>query len=227
MSGRVAALQPDTLRRQIENAVRQAITSGKYAPGDRLIERELCEDLGVSRTSLREALRKLEAEKLVEIVPHKGPVVAIISLEEARELYALRGLLEGFAAHEFANTGSEAAIEEFAKGAELLRKHAMSGDTTKVLEAKSSLYNIMLGNCGNNLVQEVLQSLFSRINILRATSLMHPDRISHSLAEIDSLAAALKRRDAVEAQKIASLHVHNACIVAMQLLEEQRSQAAK
>jgi DNA-binding GntR family transcriptional regulator len=226
MTGRVAALQPDTLRRQIENAVRQAIISGRYAPGARLVERELCEDLGVSRTSLREALRKLEAEKLVEIVPHKGPVVAIISIEEARELYALRGLLEGFAAHEFAAKGSDEAIEEFARGAELLRHHAMAGDTAKVLEAKSSLYNVMLGNCGNNLVQEVLQSLFSRINILRATSLMHPNRISHSLSEIDSLAAALKRRDADEAQKIASLHVSNACIVAMQLLKEQRSQAA-
>ena len=224
MTARVAALQPDTLRRQIENAVRLAIMSGKYAPGDRLIERELCEDLGVSRTSLREALRKLEAEKLVEIVPHKGPVVAIISIEEARELYAVRGLLEGFAAHEFAIKGSDEALDEFARGAELLREHALSGDTAKVLEAKSSLYNIMLGNCGNDLVREVLQSLFSRINILRATSLMHPNRISHSLAEIDALAAALKQRDAEGAQKIASLHVTNAAVVAMQLLEKQRSQ---
>ena len=93
-----------------------------------------------------------------------------------------------------------------------------------MLEAKTSLYSIMLGNCGNNLVQEVLQSLFSRINILRATSLMHPNRIAHSLAEIDALAAALKERNATEAQKLASLHVKNACVVAMQLLEEQRSQ---
>lgn len=223
MAGRVAALQPDTLRRQIENAVRQAILSGKYAPGARLIERELCEDLGVSRTSLREALRKLEAEKLVEIIPHKGPVVAIITLEEARELYALRGLLEGFAAHEFAGKGSDEAIAEFARGAKLLRQSAESGDTGKVLEAKTSLYSIMLGNCGNNLVQEVLQSLFSRINILRATSLMHPNRISNSLAEIDALAEALSRRDAPEAQRIAALHVQNACIIALQLLAEQRS----
>lgn len=226
MIGRVAVLQPDTLRRQIENAVRQAITSGRYAPGARLVERELCEELGVSRTSLREALRKLEAEKLVEIVPHKGPVVATISLEEARELYALRGLLEGFAAHEFAMKGSDAAIDEFAQGAELLRQTALAGDTGKVLEAKSHLYNIMLGHCGNNLLQEVLQSLFSRINILRATSLMHPNRISQSLSEIDALAVALKKRDAAEAQRIASLHVRNACVVALQLLQDQRAQTS-
>ncbi|MBZ5763458.1 GntR family transcriptional regulator [Rhizobium sp. VS19-DR104.2] len=222
MTARIAALQPDTLRRQSEKAVRDNITSGRYVPGSRLIERELCEDLGVSRTSLREALRKLEAEKLVEIVPHKGPVVAIISLEEARELYALRGVLEGFAAREFAQNGSDASIEEFAKGAEFLRRESQSGDTTRVIDAKSLHYNIMLAHCGNHLLKEVLQSLFSRINILRATSLMHPNRISQSLTEIDDLAAALRRRDAPEAEKLASLHVRNACVVAMQLLEEQR-----
>eukprot|EP01013_Petalomonas_cantuscygni_P038476 TRINITY_DN69625_c0_g1_i1.p1 TRINITY_DN69625_c0_g1~~TRINITY_DN69625_c0_g1_i1.p1 ORF type:complete len:230 (+),score=40.17 TRINITY_DN69625_c0_g1_i1:125-814(+) len=223
MSSRGTALQPDTLRRQIENAVRQGITSGRYKPGARLVERELCEELGVSRTSLREALRKLEAEKLLEIVPHKGPVVAVISLEEAKELYALRGVLEGFAAREFAFNGSDEAIRQFAKGAEALREHALSGDNAEVLEAKSRLYNIMLGNCGNNLAREVLQSLFSRINILRATSLMHPQRIDQSLAEIDALAAALERRDAEEAARIASLHVTNACVVALQLLREQRA----
>lgn len=225
MSGRATALQPDTLRRQIENAVRQAIISGKYEPGVRLIERELCEELGVSRTSLREALRKLEAEKLVEIVPHKGPVVAVISVEEASELYALRGLLEAFAAREFARNGSDEAIKEFARGAEQLRAAAMSGNQSQVLEAKGRLYSIMLGNCGNSLVEEVLQSLFSRINMLRATSLMHPERISQSLAEIDALAAALQRRDADEAERIAALHVQNARVVAMQLLKEQRAAA--
>lgn len=222
---RGVALQADTLRRQIENAVRESITSGRYSPGSRLVERELCEELGVSRTSLREALRKLEAEKLVEIVPHKGPVVASISLDEAREIYALRELLEGFAAHEFAIRGTQEAIDAFEREASVLRAHALAGDTAKVLEAKSRLYSLMLGHCGNRLVQEVLQSLFSRINILRATSLMHPDRIAQSLSEIDALTVALKNRDADKARQWASLHVHNACIVALKLLAEQQQVA--
>ncbi len=222
MAAQRAVLHADTLRRQIENAVRAAITSGRYPPGSRLVERELCEELGVSRTSLREALRKLEAEKLVEIVPHKGPSVARISTDEAREIYALRSLLEGFAAHEFALRGTDNAIEEFAMGAVDLRTQAEAGSTSGVLEAKSKLYNLMLGNCGNKLVWEVLQSLFSRVNILRATSLLHPDRISQSLAEIDALAAALKARSADKAQELASLHVQNACTVAVKLLEEMQ-----
>jgi DNA-binding GntR family transcriptional regulator len=64
------------LRHQVEHVLRQAIMLGRFAPGARLIERELCETLGVSRTSIREALRRLEAERLVCIVPHKGPIVA-------------------------------------------------------------------------------------------------------------------------------------------------------
>ena len=102
MTAEMALVRPETLRHQVENALRQAIMSGRFAPGARLIERELCETLGVSRTSVREALRRLEAEKLVRSVPHKGPVVAIMSKQEAAELYAIRGLLEGFAALYFA-----------------------------------------------------------------------------------------------------------------------------
>lgn len=222
---RGVALQADTLRRQIENAVRDGITSGRYAPGSRLVERELCEELGVSRTSLREALRKLEAEKLVEIVPHKGPVVASISLEEAGEIYALRELLEGFAAQEFATRGTDEDLNAFGREAAVLRGHALAGETAEVLEAKSRLYSIMLGRCGNTLVREVLQSLFSRINILRATSLMHPERISQSLAEIDALTKALQARDADAARKYASQHVKNASVVALKLLGEQQQAA--
>lgn len=221
MGARIAVVQPDTLRRQVENAVRQAIISGRYSPGERLVERELCEGLGVSRTSVREALRKLEAEKLVQIIPHKGPVVATISVDEARELYALRGVLEGFAAREFALNGGTAALAEFASASRELRAAAETGETEKVLEAKGKLYDIMLGNCGNHLVSEILQSLFSRINLLRATSLMHPDRLPHSLAEIDKLADALQARDADAAQALASLHVANACRVALKKLAER------
>lgn len=226
MSAKIETLQPDTLRRQVENAVREAIMSGRYAPGERLVERELCEGLGVSRTSVREALRRLEAEKLVQIIPHKGPVVATITLEEARELYAMRGLLEGFAAHEFALNGSNAALAAFSVAAQGLRAAAATGQTEEVLRAKGKLYEIMLGSCGNRLVTEILQSLFSRINLLRATSLMNPSRLPHSLGEIEQLAAALQRRDAPAAQALASLHVANACTVALEMLAAQTARQA-
>ncbi|XYD10672.1 GntR family transcriptional regulator [Methylobacterium sp. NMS12] len=215
---KIRAIQPDTLRQKVEDAVREAITSGVYAPGERLIERELCEGLGVSRASVREALRRLEAEKLVHTVPHRGPVVASISVEEARQLYALRAVLEGYAAHEFATQATDAAIQQFGRAAADLREAAGSGDTDRVLRAKGILYDVMLSHCGNDLVRETLRGFYSRINLLRATSLMHPERLPHSLAEIDALVAAFQARDAAKAEQLARLHVTNACAVALKQL---------
>jgi DNA-binding GntR family transcriptional regulator len=220
MAPDLGLVRPETLRHQVENVLRQAIVSGRYAPGARLIERELCETLGVSRTSVREALRRLEAEKLVRNVPHKGPVVAVMSKHEAHELYALRGLLEGFAAREFARLGSEAALAQFAAAACELRDEGLAQRQEGVLHAKAALYDVLLDNCGNTLVKEVLHSLYSRINLLRTTSLMHPERLTHSLDEIDALATALRRRDGEAAQRVAQLHVANAEQAAMRMLDD-------
>ncbi|CAH2808822.1 MAG: Transcriptional regulator, GntR family [uncultured Caballeronia sp.] len=214
-------VRQETLRHQVENLLRQAITSGRFAPGARLIERELCETLGVSRTSVREALRRLEAEKLVRSVPHKGPVVVIISKQEAAELYAIRGLLEGFAASEFARLADDqAVVAQFGKKAKALRVQALANDQAGILKAKTELYDILLDNCGNALVKEILNSLYSRVNLLRTTSLTHPDQLPTSLREIDKLFKALKTRDAEAAGAVARLHVANAEKAAMQMLDE-------
>lgn len=219
MSTDMGLVRPETLRHQVENVLRQAIVTGRFAPGARLVERELCETLGVSRTSVREALRKLEAEKLVRSVPHKGPIVAVMSKEEAGELYALRGLLEGFAAHEFARLAQDDAIRQFGDVVKELRAQATAQNQEGVLRAKAALYDLLLDNCGNALIKEILNSLYSRINLLRTTSLMHPDRLPDSLREIDRLYKALKARDAVGAQDLARLHVANAEKAAMRMLD--------
>lgn len=85
------------VREQVGSQLRQAIVSGQLAPGTRLIERELCTLLGVSRTSLREALRHLEGDGLVTNIPHKGMVVSTITWEEAEEIYEVRAVVEGLA----------------------------------------------------------------------------------------------------------------------------------
>lgn len=220
MTAEMGLVRPETLRHQVENVLRQAIMSGRFAPGARLIERELCETLGVSRTSVREALRRLEAEKLVRSVPHKGPVVAIMSKQEATELYAIRGLLEGFAAGEFARIADDEAIAQFGEKAKLLRAQALANDQAGVLKAKTELYDLLLDKCGNALAKEILTSLYSRVNLLRATSLVHPDRLPSSLREIDKLFKALKARDAEGASAAARLHVANAEKAAMRMLTE-------
>jgi len=90
-----------------------------------------------------------------------------------------------------------------------------------VLKAKTDLYDVLLDNCGNGLIKEMLTSLYSRVNLLRATSLMHPDRLPASLKEIDKLYKALKARNAEAAEAAARLHVANAEKAAMRMLEAE------
>jgi DNA-binding GntR family transcriptional regulator len=224
MSEGISLLRPETLRQQVEAALRQGIMSGHFSPGARLVERELCEMLGVSRTSIREALRKLESEKLVCIVPHKGPVVAVISKREAMDLYAIRALLESYAATEFARSADEGALAEFSACMAVLKASGQNGDRAAVLKAKSAVYDVLLDNCGNSLAKEILSGLYSRINLLRAASLAQENRLPASLKEMEKLHRAIKARDPEAAGAAARIHVLNAEKAAMQALDKAELQ---
>ena len=122
---------PAPIRSRVLDNLRQAILERKLAPGQRLIERELVELTGVSRTSIREALRELAAEGLVTTIPNKGTVVATVTAEEARQLYQVRSALEGLAGalrrerHQRAAAGArERAPGGGASGPQGLTSHA-------------------------------------------------------------------------------------------------------
>ncbi|MBK8018082.1 MAG: GntR family transcriptional regulator [Betaproteobacteria bacterium] len=164
--------------------LRKAIASGHFKPGEKLVERELCEMMGVSRPSIREALRRLEAEGLLWIVPHRGPMVATIGVEEARQIYAVRALLEGFAAQEFARYASEDQIAALKEALSLLERSARSGKSVELSEAKARFYETILAGCRNEIVSSVLSGLHNRVNVLRMTSMSQKDRLPRSLKEI-------------------------------------------
>ncbi len=217
-------LKPETLRSQVENFIRQEIVTGRFKPGQKLVERELCEMLNISRAPLREALRKLEAEKLIVNTPHRGPTVRIIGMAEAKEIYALRGLLESHAAHEFARLATDQEIEELQIAAKALRQGGESNSREQVITSKARFYEILLGGAGNSLVREILGSLLTQVNLLRSMSLMHPNRLHKSLDEIDELVACIAKRDPAGAQFTAKNHILNAESAALGFLESQHPQ---
>lgn len=96
-----------TLRELALQKMRTAILDARFLPGDRLVERALCEELGVSRTVVREVLRHLETEGLIQSLPNQGPIVAILDMESAAEIYDIRALLEGEAAMACARLADE------------------------------------------------------------------------------------------------------------------------
>lgn len=210
---------PETRRQQVERHLREMILNGHYAPGEKLIERELCEQMGVSRPSLREALRLLEAEKLIHIFPHRGPVVASISADEARDLYAMRALLESHAAQEFARLASPEQVQALSATVDRLHITGEQGDRMALLATKTEFYNVLIEGCGNKLIGEVLLGLLSRVNLLRAASFSSADRLPKSLQEIDDLMDAIREHDPERARLLAHAHILNAQRAALARLD--------
>ena len=212
-----------TLRQQVLEVLRDAILNFQFKPGDRLIERELCEMIGVSRTSVREALRHLESEGLVQNLPNRGPIVATLTLEEAREIYEVRRALEGLAARLFAEraaAGQHAALDGVMAA---LERAFATNDTRAIVKATAQFYDVVLGACGNELVRRLINSLHARITYLRATSVSQPGRPPDSLAEMRRLVAALKSGDADKAQAVCIEHIDRAAAVGLAVLERRQT----
>lgn len=220
--------QPTTLRRMVEDRLRSAILKGRFQPGQRLVERELCELTGVSRTSIREALRQLEAEGIVDTVSQRGPVVAEIEPEEARQLYQVRALLEGYAGREFARNATDTEISELneavgAVRAEMGRENA----SANMLEAKSRFYSVLMCGSRNAFIEKLLTILHNRIMLLRLTTMNQPGRIHESLAEIEEIRNAIAARDPQRAERACIRHIESASKVAMNVLQTRGAEGTK
>src|SRR5206468_973050 len=166
-----------------------------YKPGDRLIERELCERTGVSRTSIREALRHLEAEGLITTLPNRGPVVSRVTVQEAREIYEVRMSLEALAGQLFTQNASDSDLQKLRSTRRKLEAAFATGNKRKILAEATRFYDVLLDGCGNKVVRDIIRALHARITYLRATSMSRAGRAPASLAEMKRIAAALLARD--------------------------------
>jgi len=217
------ARQSASLRIQVEDKLRQAIASGRFKPGQRLVERELCELIGVGRTSVREALRQLEAEGLITSYPHRGPVVSTISYEEAAQLYSVRALLESFAGQEFAENGSAEDIENLGRVVDEFAAAAESGSGSNLIATKTAFYECLMNGSGNVFVKQMLTSLHNRVTLLRMTSMTQPGRLKHSVAEIREIAAAISDRNGPKAAAACKHHIDMAAKVALEYLRKNEA----
>lgn len=214
------------LRHSVTENIRYAIATGRYKGGERLPERELCELTGVSRTLIREALRQLESEGLIEVVPHRGPVVATLSADQARDIYEVRILLEGLACKLFAENASDAQRASLAQAFERLRTSLEVQDPMARLDAKNRFYDCLVEGSGNGALGLSLKMLNARIMLLRATSLQAPGRSRESMRELTELMEALQSKDGEAARKAAARHVESAAAAAMQFLTIPATNAA-
>ena len=205
--GRVAA----PLRDQVLEIVRGAILDFRYKPGQRLIERELIEQIGVSRTTIREVLRELDAEGLVTTIPQKGAIVVVPTPEEAADLYDVRGSLEALAARRFVERANaeqlvalRRAVEDFASAVD------DGADTLTLLRAKDAVYDVLLDGAGSPAIRSMLSGLQARVRMLRAASLSQAGRPAVSVAEMRRLCDAVEARDGDAAAAACVAHLEQA-----------------
>ena len=199
-----------TVQEGVVEKLREAILAGLFLPGDRLVEADLCASLGVSRPSVREALRNLQAERLIEIIPNRGPQIPILSWRDAEEIYGVRSILEGEAAALCAATISDENLAELGEALSAVRLAVKNGDPAKRVQASALFYGVMLRSCGNRIIEQLLETLLARVNFLRSRSMSLPGRAEKSFGEVNAIFLAIKRRDPQAARKAATQHVMKA-----------------
>jgi DNA-binding GntR family transcriptional regulator len=208
-----------SVQQQAVEKLRAAILAGVFKPGDRLVEAALCAQLGVSRPSVREALRSLEAEGLVNIVPNRGPQIPVLTWQQAEEIYQVRVLLEGEAAALCARRGTREHVDGMGVALADFEKAVRQDDSARRLSSTAEFYRIMQHGAGNSLIDTLLQRLMARINFLRAQSMSRAGRAKFSAREMRAIYQAVAKGDAKAARKAAETHVKNAAAAARETFE--------
>lgn len=203
------------VRQEVVDRLRQAIRLGRFSPGQRLLERDLCEWTGVSRTSVREALRQLESEGLVATMPRRGPAVAVISAAEVKDIYDVRMSVECRMIELFVARATDRETDRLVKAADALRKATKAGGVAAISAAKDRFFEILMDGCGNPTLTDVVRALHGRLTLVRSVYLRRPERWLESANELVALANAVKARDAKRAVKRCRAHLSAAAAAAL------------
>jgi DNA-binding GntR family transcriptional regulator len=212
------------LRDQVSGILRQAIVERELRPGQRLVERELTDRLQVSRATIRESLRELEAEGLVTVIPQRGAVVASISLREAADIYEARAAIESLIVRRFVERAAPEYLARLANSLDDLGQAIDAGQPVReLLAVKDRFYDVLIEGADSSVLATMLSGLQARVSLLRATSLTHQGRPLEMLRELRTLAKAINARDADEAARLCAEHVRNAGRTGMAELQRQDS----
>ncbi|GGC96557.1 GntR family transcriptional regulator [Tersicoccus solisilvae] len=213
--GRVSA----PLRAQVITALRRAILDFDLKPGQRLVERELIERLGVSRTTIREALRELTSEGLVTVVPHRGAMVSAPSLTDAADLYEVRASLESLVTQRFVERATDDDVDRLRAAVDdLAAVSDEDHDIRTILQAKDRFYGVLVAGARSEALRQLLEGIQARVQVLRATSLSEAGRAPEAVRELRAVLDAITRRDADLAARRCADHVRNAAVTALHSL---------
>jgi DNA-binding GntR family transcriptional regulator len=217
---------PTLVRDHTVDRLRGAIVTGLYPPGKRLVERELCEALGVSRTSVREALRQLQSEHLISVGRRRNINVAAITAAEAADIYDIREMLETEAIRRFTRKGDPAQLKRLARIHRDLHRALSKGDARQLSAMAGDFYETVQLGSGSTVIFEMARQLLARISYLRFLSMQAPGRLEGGMREWDDMMDAITAGDPDRAAEAMRTHVRNSkAAIVQRLLEDERRAA--
>ena len=186
MSGHLSPIQLDSyrpLRELVCETIRQAIVDGVFSPGERLMEIQLADEMGVSRTPVREAIRKLELEGFVVMIPRRGTYVADISIKDINEVYEIRTSLEVLAAGLAAERISDEELETMQRLLVEIGQHIEDGNIEKIVEIDTAFHDVLYKASRNKRLAGIINNLREQITVIRRRSMMYPGRLQNTMEE--------------------------------------------
>lgn len=228
MQRRLAPIKLDSyqpLREVVCETLREAIRGGVLKPGERLMEIQLAEELGVSRTPVREAIRKLELEGYVIMMPRRGTYVANLSIRDVNEVFEIRTTLDSLASGLAAERITDEELERLERLLVLIGEYIEQNDMEKIVETDMEFHDILYQASRNARLVGIIYNLREQLTRFRSTSMAYPGRLKETLEEHIRIVEAIAQGNVELAQKAAEEHMEKSeqtLLISMENIEKKQ-----
>jgi DNA-binding GntR family transcriptional regulator len=197
------------LREVVSETLRQAIKDGILKPGERLMEIQLADELGVSRTPIREAIRRLELEGFVVMVPRRGTYVADISLKDIAQVFEIRGALEELAAGLAAERITDEELETLERMMVEINEYIEQGAFDKIVDTDVRFHDVLYHASRNTRLVDILNNLREQMLRFRSISMHYPGRLAATWEEHRQMVESIANHNSTMARRVAKKHMEN------------------
>ncbi|MGA0983630.1 MAG: GntR family transcriptional regulator [Burkholderiaceae bacterium] len=211
------------MHQAIVNRLREAIVEGKVTPGSRLSERLLCEQMGVSRTPMREAFKVLAGEGLIQILPNKGAVVPRMSIEEVAQTFEVIASLEGLSGQLAAQRASAEQIQKIQKLQLDMESAHQRKNLSRYYSLNSEIHSLIAEAAHNPILKDTYVAMNARLQSLRFRSHLNQSKWDKALREHAQIARALVKRDGAKLADLLVAHLKAKSDIVVGLLKDEFS----
>ncbi len=191
-----------TLRERIVTFVKDSIINGRLKPGERVPEHEIAENFGISRTPIREAFRQLESEGFITVIPRKGAVVSPITAKDVSEFYAIKSLLEGYAAGLACTKFTDKELKKLTQINKQMQRCAAKNDVQGFYRLDNQFHEVFLSSCGNDKLCVLAHQIAQQFERFRIMALSMPGRMKTSIKQHEDIIKAFTERKADIVEKL-------------------------